>query len=785
MCSKGFSNHNSLKSPIAPGGQFKATKIWKDLVNHLYENANVKKRRVMMKSHDDCFSGGNAVDTLLSYVQGNADRFPNTTMVTRENIVRLCQSFIDADVFECVNAGDDSEKRSKFEDSSSRLYRFDLKNKREFFKSNMCKSSPSLSDQNCQSFANDVEHLPAKFSNLLTVPRSVEPVARHKTMFSPFGNALHAVGKRSSSEQRRASGSQTSDSDCENRPQKKTPSRLKRSGSFVRVVLKRSSSDSNLRKESSSSTESDSSSKHRSPGDPLTRGRLRLSQRLSFRKKSLRRSGHSSYHLQQPCVIQNPAAGKERLTDQEDTANDAAMSSNLFTHKDLKRRSQRRMHSNSVVADTHCSKVKVVSSKPRQRKLTPQETSHVKRESVRVRLLQILDLPFVESLIISPTFDKKVLGISQAENKQSCGYTGVHYSEVVASYNNDDPWIFNSLTVLQHIPDSYNILRKHARSIDNRKKTELYFAIANHYNALTRPLIDENYNGIAQAIISLLVSRPVDKIMEATQLFVHLLADARLTELRHLCMFLHVVCTQNEVRLVHKGNNQALVIETFTPAILRMPNSIACENGINGCKGLVRFMVQHHLRVFMLPASVEMIVQRKVDLLEQGEIESPSLVTDTAYCTMISESEYQEQRVTYTHSRVRELYSTIQSSTSIAPRKKKDLIKKLQRQHPDVFGVNNNNDADKIGSQSTKEPERKLGHPARSFLTLTRGKQERGLGTSGSHRDLSASGTSKSSTNGNQLRTLPISTRSMRFTAPNSDPLTRKRRNSTRAEVFI
>lgn len=33
---------------------------------------------------------------------------------------------------------------------------------------------------------------------------------------------------------------------------------------------------------------------------------------------------------------------------------------------------------------------------------------------------------------------------------------------------------------------------------------QLYFAVSDHYNALSRPLIDEHYNSIAEAIIALL-----------------------------------------------------------------------------------------------------------------------------------------------------------------------------------------------------------------------------------------------------------------------------------------
>lgn len=58
---------------------------------------------------------------------------------------------------------------------------------------------------------------------------------------------------------------------------------------------------------------------------------------------------------------------------------------------------------------------------------------------------------------------------------------------------------------------------------------------------------------------------------------------------------------------------------------MRLPEHAALVNGLDGCKGIVRFVILHHLRAFLLPAHIEMIVQRKIDLLEQGDIDSPTL----------------------------------------------------------------------------------------------------------------------------------------------------------------
>lgn len=235
----------------------------------------------------DSFAGGNAVDTLLRYVRANPSRFPNTTMVARENICRLCQSFMDANIFECINAGEDSERKTKFEDSASRLYRFNTESQTGIMSNHGVVESTHNTPPKNSASPSYAKSLPAKFRFLTTTAQSTELTKREA--LSPF---ISRGRKKSTfvNGKSHSSNSCTSESDSENiRPKsvtrRKSPA-LKRRASFV--GMGRSSSNPSMNKQNSAGSSSESDCKQQSSGEHLPRSMMRLSERLSFRKKSLR-----------------------------------------------------------------------------------------------------------------------------------------------------------------------------------------------------------------------------------------------------------------------------------------------------------------------------------------------------------------------------------------------------------------------------------------------------------------------------------------------------------------
>ncbi|XP_019216338.1 DEP domain-containing protein 7 isoform X3 [Oreochromis niloticus] len=98
--------------------------MWSSLISHLKSTVTVKRRRVLLKSHSDCFLGSEGVDVLAEYI-AKAKGFEGS-IVSRDKVVCVCQALLECGVFEAVGTkvlGKD-RKRDVFQDSKSAFYRF-------------------------------------------------------------------------------------------------------------------------------------------------------------------------------------------------------------------------------------------------------------------------------------------------------------------------------------------------------------------------------------------------------------------------------------------------------------------------------------------------------------------------------------------------------------------------------------------------------------------------------------------------------------------------------------
>ncbi|CAK6973252.1 DEP domain-containing protein 7-like [Scomber scombrus] len=113
--------------PQAPGGASKpvqSTPLWSGLIRHLRSSVTVKRRRVHLKSHSDCFLGSEAVDVVAEHI--SQVKGLEGAASSRDKVMLVCQALLDCNVFEAVGTkvfGKD-KKQDVFQDSKSALYRF-------------------------------------------------------------------------------------------------------------------------------------------------------------------------------------------------------------------------------------------------------------------------------------------------------------------------------------------------------------------------------------------------------------------------------------------------------------------------------------------------------------------------------------------------------------------------------------------------------------------------------------------------------------------------------------
>ncbi|XP_071362266.1 DEP domain-containing protein 7-like isoform X5 [Trachinotus anak] len=107
--------------------------LWSGLISHLRASVTVKRRRVHLKSHSDCFLGSEAVDVVAQHINHVMDlegvcarQWVFINGASREKVVCVCQALLDCNMFEVVGTKvfGKEKKQEAFQDSKSALYRF-------------------------------------------------------------------------------------------------------------------------------------------------------------------------------------------------------------------------------------------------------------------------------------------------------------------------------------------------------------------------------------------------------------------------------------------------------------------------------------------------------------------------------------------------------------------------------------------------------------------------------------------------------------------------------------
>ena len=110
-------------SSLGLSGPFRATHLWRNIIQALQAQVEVRSRRKHLRVHSDCFTGSDAVDAVLSYLMQNVVFCASE--VSRPKAARLCRALMEAKVFESVGTKlFRRDKDTAFEDGSCSLYRF-------------------------------------------------------------------------------------------------------------------------------------------------------------------------------------------------------------------------------------------------------------------------------------------------------------------------------------------------------------------------------------------------------------------------------------------------------------------------------------------------------------------------------------------------------------------------------------------------------------------------------------------------------------------------------------
>lgn len=289
----------------------------------------------------------------------------------------------------------------------------------------------------------------------------------------------------------------------------------------------------------------------------------------------------------------------------------------------------------------------------------------IERECVRVRLLQLLDLPFVEGFVCSPSTSSSGSEMRKCEPVQDLH--DFHHE----FQSSTDPWIKRAIDVFKHIPNSRAILSKIRGYSINRQKLLLFEEISAYYSRLGTTLISGQWDEVIQAIQNLMSNRKESN--EALQLFLRLLDEEERLELQHLFGFLYIVSVSENVPLSDRHSNTTIVQMKYAQMVFP-------------CCGtyMLKFCLDRLDEAFTLPEAIKRQIDKKSQLIRAGEIDSPHTIPDSMFARQIDQSEFQRQKSEGTNQEVLKLIQSIRSNNALTPQRKHELVSSLQSQHPNA-----------------------------------------------------------------------------------------------------
>ncbi|XP_064432774.1 DEP domain-containing protein 7 isoform X3 [Mirounga angustirostris] len=304
----------------------------------------------------------------------------------------------------------------------------------------------------------------------------------------------------------------------------------------------------------------------------------------------------------------------------------------LFKSSDIKSASLEDLWENLSLKPTNSPPVNISAT------LSPQVINEVWQEETIGRLLQLVDLPLLDSLLKQQEVVSKV----PQPKRQPDLVNSSNYLDrgILKAYSDsqEDEWLSAATDCLEYLPDQMvvDISRNFPEQPDriDLVKELLFDAIGKYYSS-REPLLNhlsDVHNGIAE----LLVNGKTEIALEATQLFLKLLDSQNREEFRRLLYFMAVAAHPSEFKLQKE-----------------------------------------------IPGTLHKIVSVKLMAIQKGR--DPNRDTGYIYCQRIDQSDYSDHTQKTTKDELMNLLKTIDEDSKLSAKEKKKLLGQFYKCHPDIF----------------------------------------------------------------------------------------------------
>ncbi|KFV56904.1 DEP domain-containing protein 7, partial [Gavia stellata] len=294
-----------------------------------------------------------------------------------------------------------------------------------------------------------------------------------------------------------------------------------------------------------------------------------------------------------------------------------------------------------------------------------------KQQTLR-RLLQLIDVPLLENILVSSV---KTKSDSFGKEEDLIISNTFLDREVTCSLNLPelDKWLYAAIDCLEYFPDQFIVMvsqqlpqSANKPSSLNTYKKILFDIIIKYYSQKKDCLLATQDLDIHSGIIELIEKGKTDQALEASQLYVKLLAPNIREELHRLLTFVAIASKSESYKLQKQFDNRSVIIKTCTKFIVQNKTLSKPQAEL-----LTQFLMDNHSELFKTPLTLLELTNRRLESLLEGQ--DPDTDSGFTFCQRMTTKEYEDQKQ-QTNRYLFALVQEMDNDPTIPLKQKKKLI---------------------------------------------------------------------------------------------------------------
>ncbi|XP_030310003.1 DEP domain-containing protein 4 [Calypte anna] len=305
------------------------------------------------------------------------------------------------------------------------------------------------------------------------------------------------------------------------------------------------------------------------------------------------------------------------------------------------------------------------------------------KEQTLLRLLQLIDVPFLEDILVSSVKQKPDCFGKEEDLIISNTFLD---REVTCSLNLPelDNWLYAAIECLEYFPDQFIVmvtqqLPQSANKLNslNTYKKILFDVIIKYYSQKKDSLLATQDLNIHSGITELIEKGKTDQALEASQLYFKLLAPNIREELHRLLTFAAIASEPEGYKLQKQFDNRSVIIKTCTKFILENKTLSKAQAEL-----LTQFLMDNHSELFKTPLTLLELTSRKLESLLEGQ--DPDIDSGFTFCQRVTTKEYEDQKQ-QTNQYLLALVKEMDNDPTITLKQKKKLVKEFRKYHSLIY----------------------------------------------------------------------------------------------------